>query len=193
MDSRHSKLFHAFSAGAAACLFAVAILFFSHLLAARDSKGDLPYKFFPNDFGPPSVDVSHYPPEIKNDYRLFLRKCSVCHTVARPLNAQFLQLDKEQLEKLKRKHPNLAQTSPDVVMPDPKAWVRIIKRMAAKPGASISAEDGKKILEFLVYDSKVRKTGKNLGKWETRRRKLLARFKRLYPKMYNFLQEIGEL
>jgi len=34
---------------------------------------------------------------------------------------------------------------------------RALKRMMRKPGSGISAEDGKKIFEFLKYDSSIRK------------------------------------
>ena len=39
----------------------------------------------------------------------------------------------------------------------PDEWSRYIKRMMHKPGSGISAGDGKKIYEFLVYDSSERK------------------------------------
>ncbi len=187
-----SRGLYPFLAGIFLFLLSV-ILFFSRMSSADNSSKKLPYKFFPNDFGPPSVDVSHYPPEIKGDYHLFLRKCSVCHTVARPLNAQFLQLSADHVARFKSDHPDFKSVSTDIVMPGPKAWALIVNRMMAKPGASISPQDGKKIVEFLVYDSKVRKTGKNFPAWETHREELLAHFRKLYPEMYKFLREIGEL
>jgi len=39
----------------------------------------------------------------------------------------------------------------------PDEWSRYIKRMMHKPGSGISNADGKKIYDFLVYDSSVRK------------------------------------
>ena len=39
----------------------------------------------------------------------------------------------------------------------PDEWSRYVKRMMHKPGSGISAAEGKKIYEFLVYDSSVRK------------------------------------
>jgi hypothetical protein len=41
------------------------------------------------------------------------------------------------------------------VLPD--EWSRYVKRMMRKPGSGIDSADGKKIFEFLVYDSSVRK------------------------------------
>jgi hypothetical protein len=43
----------------------------------------------------------------------------------------------------------------DYALPD--EWSRYIKRMMHKPGSGISSAEGKKIYEFLTYDSSVRK------------------------------------
>ncbi len=80
--------------------------------------------------GPATVDVSKYPDTIKEDYEVFSSKCSQCHKLSRPINS-------------------------DYALPD--EWSRYIKRMMHKPGSGISAGDGKKIYDFLVYDSSVRK------------------------------------
>jgi hypothetical protein len=82
------------------------------------------------DKGPPTVDVSHYPEAIQKDYRIFRMKCSVCHTLARPINSDF-------------------------ALPD--EWSRYVKRMMHKPGSMISPKDAKNIYTFLAYDSSVRK------------------------------------
>ena len=82
------------------------------------------------DKGPTAIDVSAYPPGIREIYPLFRQKCSVCHTIARPINCTF-------------------------ALPD--EWSRYIKRMMHKPGSGISNAEGKQIYEFLVYDSSVRK------------------------------------
>ena len=80
--------------------------------------------------GPATVDVSKYPQAIQENYELFSHKCSQCHKLSRPINS-------------------------DYALPD--EWSRYIKRMMYKPGSNISAGDGKKIYEFLVYDASVRK------------------------------------
>ncbi len=80
--------------------------------------------------GPATVDVSKYPDGIKENYEVFSAKCSQCHKLSRPINS-------------------------DYALPD--EWSRYIKRMMNKPGSGISAADGKKIYDFLVYDSSVRK------------------------------------
>lgn len=175
-------------------VMAAAVLTASTILSrARDSTINAHILFFPNDFGRDSVNVSNYPPRMKRYYKLFLQKCSVCHTIARPLNAQFLELTPEEMQRAKEGQPDLFRAGTDVIQPGPKAWSRIVHRMMSKPGASISRKDGRKIWAFLVYDSTIRKMGKNLGPWESWRQNLLSNFARLYPKMYRHLLKKGEL
>jgi cytochrome c5 len=80
--------------------------------------------------GPATVDVSKYPDGIKENYEVFSTKCSQCHKLSRPINSDYAM---------------------------PEEWSRYIKRMMHKPGSGISAGDGKKIFDFLAYDSSVRK------------------------------------
>ena len=80
--------------------------------------------------GPATVDVSKYPQGIQDNYEVFSQKCTQCHKLSRPINS-------------------------DYALPD--EWSRYIKRMMNKPGSGISSGEGKKIYEFLVYDSSVRK------------------------------------
>lgn len=82
------------------------------------------------DKGPATIDVSAYPAGIQKNYAVFREKCTLCHTLARPINSDF-------------------------ALPD--EWSRYVKRMMHKPGSTISANNAKKIYEFLVYDSSVRK------------------------------------
>ena len=80
--------------------------------------------------GPATIDVSKYPQGIQDNYDTFSQKCTQCHKLSRPINSDY--------------------ASPD-------EWSRYVKRMMHKPGSGIDATDGKKIYEFLVYDSSVRK------------------------------------
>lgn len=80
--------------------------------------------------GAATMDVSKYPQGIQDNYEMFTQKCSQCHKLSRPINS-------------------------DYALPD--EWSRYIKRMMNKPGSGISSADGKKIYEFLTYDSSVRK------------------------------------
>jgi cytochrome c5 len=82
------------------------------------------------DKGPATIDVSAYPAGIQENYAVFRQKCSLCHTLARPINCDF-------------------------ALPD--EWSRYIKRMMHKPGSNISPGQAKKIYEFVTYDSSVRK------------------------------------
>jgi len=80
--------------------------------------------------GPATIDVSKYPQGVQDNYEIFSQKCTQCHKLSRPVNC-------------------------DYVLPD--EWSRYVKRMMRKPGSGIDSSDGKKIYEFLVYDSSVRK------------------------------------
>jgi hypothetical protein len=80
--------------------------------------------------GPATIDVSKYPDGVKENYEVFSQKCSQCHKLSRPINSDYAL---------------------------PEEWSRYIKRMMHKPGSGISAADGKKIYDFLAYDSSVRK------------------------------------
>ena len=77
-----------------------------------------------------TIDVSKYPEGIRDNYEVFSTKCTQCHKLSRPINS-------------------------DYALPD--EWSRYIKRMMHKPGSGISSAEGKKIYEFLTYDSSVRK------------------------------------
>ncbi len=64
--------------------------------------------FYPNDMGPAEIDVSGYPKEMRQSYKVFAFKCAACHTIARPINSQFLELSEEEIKKAKaRKNPKL--------------------------------------------------------------------------------------
>jgi hypothetical protein len=80
--------------------------------------------------GAATIDVSKYPEGVKDNYEVFSTKCSQCHKLSRPINSDYAL---------------------------PEEWSRYIKRMMHKPGSGISAGDGKKIFDFLAYDSNVRK------------------------------------
>ncbi len=80
--------------------------------------------------GPATVDISKYPEAIKENYQVFSEKCTQCHKLSRPINSDYAL---------------------------PEEWSRYVKRMMHKPGSGIGSAEGKKIYEFLVYDSSVRK------------------------------------
>ena len=80
--------------------------------------------------GPTTINISKYPDGVKENYEVFSSKCSQCHKLSRPINSDYAL---------------------------PEEWSRYIKRMMHKPGSGISTGDGKKIYDFLAYDSSVRK------------------------------------
>jgi len=101
------------------------------IVRAQDKEEPVDPRILKYDKGPAKIDVSKYPADMQNKYKLFAKKCSSCHTIARPINCEFALEDE---------------------------WERYIKRMMRKAGPSlISADEGKQIFEFVVYDSKTRK------------------------------------
>ncbi|HNI56714.1 MAG TPA: hypothetical protein PKZ00_03955 [Elusimicrobiota bacterium] len=111
---------------------------------------------FPADLGTATLDVSGYPPEKKSHYALFSEKCAGCHSLARPLNS-----------------PWTAEVD----------WRRYVERMETnnedKTGKPLlTPVEAKKIISFLVYDSRERKM-KNRAGFEAEQ----ARLKDLYAKV----------
>lgn len=87
------------------------------------------------DLGPDSVDTSAYPAKAREGYDVFVKVCSQCHTLARPLNA------------------------PETTRAD---WEQHVKRMHEKTlvygwWTDFGKGDAGKILDFLEHDSKIRK------------------------------------
>ena len=71
-----------------------------------------------------SLDPSTMPENVRADYEVFARKCSKCHTLSRPLNAN---------------------------ISDDAQWVLYVNRMRRQPASGISPEDQEVILRFLRY------------------------------------------
>ena len=82
------------------------------------------------DKGPRRINMRPYPVAVRENYKIFSKRCSKCHNLSRPINS-------------------------DYVLPD--EWQRYVKRMMRKPGSGINKKDGKKIYEFLIYDGSIRK------------------------------------
>ena len=81
--------------------------------------------------GPATIDVSKYPQKIQDIYTdIFSQKCMQCHRLSRPINSDFAL---------------------------PSEWESYVKLMSHKPGSGINNGDARKIIEFLIYDSSVRK------------------------------------
>lgn len=170
--------------------------------SAESEKAKAMKSLYPNDFGPDKIDgeIKDYPANIKEGYRLTLTKCGQCHTAARPLNSRFVELEggldealqKKNMEKLKAASPQLFKDQ-SVWQVDVRIWSRYVNRMMAKPGCKIEKVEGKKIYEFLVYDSLKRKTGANAKKWEAHRKSLIRQLKDKQPARYKELAEQKDL
>jgi hypothetical protein len=70
------------------------------------------------------IDPSKLPENIRADYEVFARKCSKCHSLARPLQSN---------------------------ISDDQQWVLYVNRMRRQPASGISPEDQTVILRYLHY------------------------------------------
>lgn len=160
---------------------------FSLLLAAPAAAD--PYA---NDLGPDTLDVSAYPKDIQDGYRLLTVHCAKCHTAARPLNSQFIEpqgdtvpIKEAAIIVLKRDQPWLFADQKTWQI-EVDIWKRYVKRMMSKQRWSGTRAEGGLIYRFLVYDSKHRKL-KDPKSWTLLRRGLLDEFQRKYPVRYKDL------
>ena len=85
-------------------------------------------KIFPADKGPNFINVSAYPSEMQENYKLFEQKCGRCHTLARAINSKFIG----------------------------EEWRRYVYKMMRKPGSGLTPNTAEPIIQFLIYDSEVR-------------------------------------
>jgi hypothetical protein len=112
----------------AVLLLVAAVVAGAARLWAQDDAGG---KEFPFDKGLDTIDVSSYPKKLQDIYTdVFSMKCSKCHTLARPINAPFAL---------------------------PEEWQAYVTCMQHKKRSGVDADSAKKIIEFLTYDSSVRK------------------------------------
>ena len=82
------------------------------------------------DRGPDKIDVSRYPAEVRQKYKVFAELCGQCHPLARAVNCDFV-LDED--------------------------WERYIKRMMRRGKGLVTPETARQSYEFAIYDSKIRK------------------------------------
>jgi hypothetical protein len=115
---------------AVAVLGMIALTGLGRAIAAQQKEEPIDPRILAYDKGPDKINVSKYPADMQAKYKVFAKKCSNCHTLARAINCEFA-LDDE--------------------------WERYVKRMMRKAGTLISPDEGKQIFEFVAYDSKIRK------------------------------------
>ena len=81
--------------------------------------------------GPTTIDVSKYPQKIQDIYTdIFSQKCMQCHRLSRPINSDYAL---------------------------PSEWESYVKLMMHKAGSNINNGEARQIMDFLIYDSSVRK------------------------------------
>lgn len=169
-------------------IFMIAFFITYNVLTEEKSAIEEAKAPFPNDFGEEKIDVSSYPAEHQKTYKDLISKCAKCHTIARPINSEFIELSNVETEKLNKESADLLK-DPKILKSDETIWKRYVKRMMSKPGCEISSSDGKAIWQFLVFDSKKRKLGENWPRWKSAREKLLGNFKVKYPERYKEIFE----
>jgi hypothetical protein len=81
--------------------------------------------------GPATIDVSAYPKAAQDTCLLFTEKCAQCHHLNHTINSDHHAL--------------------------PDEWEEIVSRMWRKPGSNMNKAEAKQIVEFLTYDSSVRR------------------------------------
>jgi hypothetical protein len=104
---------------------------------------------FPGDLGPATIDVSKYPAYQQQSYQLFSHSCSICHSLARPINAPYTSYDQ---------------------------WKRYVQQMHLRAqGKLLTQEDANRLVDFLSYDSKIRKID-NKKSFDALQQQLTTRF-----------------
>lgn len=127
------------------------------------TKEQLEARFY-FDLGPAAIDVSSYPKEQKENYKLFLRLCSQCHSPARAINSPVVRRDD---------------------------WKRYIRRMHERGESagwlgSVPESSFGRLLDFLAYDSDVRKVRRR-AEFE----KLTGEFKSLFVRVRAEKRRLG--
>lgn len=76
--------------------------------------------------GSDAIDPSTLPETVRADYQVFARRCSKCHSLARPLTSGITDMGQ---------------------------WERYVARMRMQPGSGINAADEAIVLRFLKHYS----------------------------------------
>lgn len=106
---------------------------------------------FYSDLGPDTIDLSGYPAEQRRGYEAYARLCSRCHTLARSINAPYV---------------------------DRSWWEFYIASMRMRShfhGEELRKTDVAAVLDFLEYDSARRKVGR-AAEFEAVKAELKRRF-----------------
>ena len=106
----------------------------SQAATARGQTVPGPKPLYYSDLGPDTVDVSRYPAAQKRNYQIYALVCSRCHTLARSINSPVASRSYWEMYLLGMRAASVLKDQPP-----------------------ITAGERKAILDFLAYDSRVRK------------------------------------
>jgi hypothetical protein len=106
------------------------LLALSVLIVALWALGQTGGLVLPQDKGPDKVDISSYPSNIQENYKVYERQCGKCHTLARSIN-----------------------TSMPAVY-----WANYLGTAIKKPEYGITLAEADQIYQFLALDQVLRKS-----------------------------------
>jgi len=135
-------------------------------MAAIDVRGRQVQYY--SDLGPDTIDVSGYPAQQRYNYTVYSQVCSRCHTLARSINA-----------------PVASRGFWDLYVLGMRAASRV------QTDQPITAEQRKAILDFLEYDSRVRKTERQ-AEFEARTEALKRRYGPFLKERMHQLQQSSQ-
>jgi len=152
-------------------LIGIVALFLTPVLAGADAAErrlrDLSVPFY-YDLGPDSIDVSKYPERRGEQYKIFVRRCSACHTLARSINS---------------------------TMRSREEWSYYVHRMRimdlSEKEHHLRRVELKDVVDFLVYDSRIRKIKRGKEFVENDQR-LRDKFHALHEERVRLLRQIIE-
>jgi len=119
---------------------------------------------FYSDLGPEEIDVSAYPSSQRENYAVYARACSRCHTLARSINAPLVG----------------------------RGWWEFyivgMRLRSLRGGRPLTKDEEKSVLDFLEYDSRVRKV-EHAKDFEAKTEELKRRFDSVVAGRMRALQE----
>jgi hypothetical protein len=126
---------------------------------------NIPPTLYYADLGLDTIDVSDYPAQQKYNYRFFQVHCARCHTLARAINSP--------VQSRAYWHYHM---------------IRMSLRSRLKNEGPIPSEHMKAMLDFLEYDSRVRKV-ENRKRFEAQTEELKRRFEPTLSRLLEHLQK----
>jgi len=159
----------------------VALVSLTSIGTATPSTSTLASPEYPEDLGPAQLDVSAYPPEHQKTYQdVFLYFAKYAGGTARLINSPLIEMD-PQSERVERQNNPGLFSEPGIAEVSATAWKSHVAKIRNRPpccGACpyLTLTQARDLWSFLVYDSKVRKTGPQAAAWIKLRRQLIKEF-----------------